>query len=352
MVDCSPTSEPTAYRHLSRALPSTGWALRKIAVAKTLGWMHQQAVRARPDCIIATLPHAALAGWAAAAHLKARLVYYPFELFGEQSGHVSRTLRRLERLTLRYGIDSLITQNEARGRVYREERGARVTPVIVHNYKPQRAARHTGRLRALLGLGDDVRIVLYQGQLVHGRWLDRLLLAAPALPPGVQLVFMGEVFPWWTAEAEPLLRDPAIGARVHVAPWVPYAELMEYVADADAGVIIYDDRVRNNYLCEPGKLSDYVSAGVPVVAPDFPTIEPVVRQYGLGRCFSGGDPRLIAHAISEVLACPRAAWQPVLQRAARELIWETQLPAFLSAVAGGDGVRPAQTVPLVGVPGQ
>lgn len=296
--------------------------------------MLRQAVNLGPQCIIATLPHAALAGWAAAAHLGARLIYYPFELFGEQSGRVSAPLRWLERLILRRGIDGLITQNEARGRVYRDERGVRVAPVIVHNYKPRRASRRTGKLRRLLGLGDDVRIVLYQGQLVQGRWLDRLLQAAPALPSDARLVLMGEVFPWWQEHAEPMLRNPAIGDKVLVAPWVPHEELMDYVADADVGVIIYDDRVRNNYLCEPGKLSDYVSAGVPVVAPAFPTIEPVVRQFGIGQCFADGSPERIAEAIAGVLARPRHVWQPALERAAAELVWETQLPAFLSAVTG------------------
>jgi glycosyltransferase involved in cell wall biosynthesis len=342
MVDRAPASGRTAYEHLNRPMQRSGRAAGKADGAATVGWMLQHALRAKPQCIIATLPHAALAGWAAAVFLNARLVYYPFELFGEQSGAVSAPLRRLERLILRHGIDGLITQNEARGRVYRQERGARVAPVIVHNYKPRRAARPTGKLRRLLGLGDDVRIVLYQGQLVHGRWLDSLLQAAPELPSDARLVLMGEAFPWWEEHGAPMLLDPAIGDKVRVAPWVPHDELMDYVADADAGVIIYDDRVRNNYLCEPGKLSDYVSAGVPVVAPAFPTIEPVIRQYGIGQCFADGSPERIAGAIAVVLARPRDTWQPALQRAASDLVWETQLPAFLSAVAGSAQPEPPE----------
>jgi glycosyltransferase involved in cell wall biosynthesis len=350
IVDLAPASGRTAYEHLCRPIGDSRWIVRKAEVAATLGWMFRRAVGAKPQCIIATLPHAALAGWAAATHLKARLIYYPFELFGEQSGPVPAPLRGLEHLILRRGIDGMITQNEARARVYREERGARVAPVIVHNYKPRRSAGSPGKLRRLLGLGDEIRIVLYQGQLVHGRWLDRLLRAAAALPSDVRLVMMGEVFPWWQEHAEPMLRNPAIGDKVRVAPWVPNDELMDYVADADVGVIIYDDRVRNNYLCEPGKLSDYVSAGVPIVAPAFPTIEPVVRQYGIGRCFTSGSPEHIAEAITGVLERPRHAWQPALQRAAAELVWETQLPAFLSAIAGPTRPERGNTSQLVAGP--
>lgn len=334
VADLSPVSGPTPYEHRNRyTIPATGPA-GKVAAARTIEWMHRQAVELKPQSIIASLPHAALAGWAAATRLNARLVYYPFELFGEQSGPASLIMRQVERLILRRGIDGLITQNEERARVYRNERGARVVPRIVHNYKPRRVAQRSGKLRRLLGLDDNVRIVLYEGQLVQGRWLDRLLLSAPALPADACLIMMGEEFPWWAEHAAPMLRDPAIARKVRVAPWVPHDEIMDYVADADAGVIIYDDQVRNNYLCEPGKLSDYVSAGVPVVAPGFPTIEPVVRGYDIGRCFSNGTVEAIAGAIKGVLARPRKEWQAALQRAASELVWETQFPAFISAVSG------------------
>jgi len=128
-----------------------------------------------------------------------------------------------------------------------------------------------------------------------------------------------------------------IAQKVLVAPWVQHADLLGFVADADVGVIIYDDSVRNNYFCEPGKLSDYVIAGLPVVVPAFPTIAPVVRRYRIGAVFDNPAPERIAEAINEVLATPKSNWRKAIEAARKDLVWETQYPAFEKAVFGNGG---------------
>jgi hypothetical protein len=99
-------------------------------------------------------------------------------------------------------------------------------------------------------------------------------------------------------------------------------------------VITYDDRTRNNYFCAPGKLTDYVLAGVPIVAPAFPSIGPVIERYGIGTTFESPEPHTIARAVARILGVPRCTWREALARAAQELVWETQLPEFLAAVIG------------------
>ena len=177
-------------------------------------------------------------------------------------------------------------------------------------------------------------IVLYEGLLVHGRWLDKLVRSARYLADGAILVLMGETTPWWDREGRRLLRDPETSRRVKIAPFVAHEELPEFIADADAGIIIYDDSCRNNYFCEPGKLSDYVRAGIPVIAPDFPTIGPIIRRYGIGAAFSSPEPENIAAIINHVLSTPRQEWAAGLRTAQRELVWETQEKNFVDTVTG------------------
>jgi len=293
-----------------------------------------QTIVRRPSIIIASLPNVAAMGWLAAGLWRSRLVYYPFELYGEQYTVVPPLWKRLELFLLSRGIDALITQNEERARIYVEERKAHVAPVIVHNYKARRRVPRSGKLRDLLKLPAECRIVLYEGQLQVGRCLTHLIRSASWLPDDTRLVFMGEKFPWWEQKAEPLLKASKGAGKILVAPRVLHTELLDYVTDADVGVIIYDDTVRNNYYCEPGKLSDYLAAGVPVVVPDFPTIAPVVHRYGIGAAFKSPEPEEIARAIIQVLSVQRRVWQSALERAREELVWETQLPDFLTAVAG------------------
>jgi glycosyltransferase involved in cell wall biosynthesis len=274
-------------------------------------------------------------GWAAARCTGARFVYYPFELFGEQHYTVSRFWAKVERWLLRRGVDALITQNESRAGIYTQERGARVTPVIVHNYKPMKYVRARQQLRSLAGLRDDCRVVLYEGILQVGRSLDRLIESAQLLPPDTYLVLMGDKLGWWFSTGAPMLKNGKLAERVRVVPPVAHNDVIGYCADADVGVVIYDDKVRNNYYCSPGKLSDYVMAGVPVIAPDFPTIGPLIRELGIGETFASDAPAEIAAAISRVLEKPKALWQDQLKVASGKLAWETQERVFLSAVMNG-----------------
>ena len=290
----------------------------------------------RGDVMIASRPEAAF--WAAivAKARGMRLVYFSFELYGEQIAKPSWFLLWFERFMLRHLVDAVVTQNDCRAEVLERERGSRVKPLIVHNYKPIHSEhRPGGRLRALHGLKPGARVVLYEGMIVDGRWLEFVAQSVLHLPDDVVLVMMGqEKLKWSKVHGEEIKAALATGRLIVSGP-VPHDDLPDYVADADVGVIIYDDSVRNNVFCEPGKLSDYVAVGVPVVAPAFPTIGPVVQGYDIGRCFEGHSPQAIAATIMSVLERPKSAWAPALERACSELTWETQAPNLLAAVAGG-----------------
>jgi len=315
-------------------------ALRRLRIGRWAGkllwycWIALKAAAERPDVIVVSGLEAAAIGWMTNIFVKARLVYYAFELYTDQVHKCPWRWRTFEGLFLRNGIDALITQNEQRAKIFVEEKRARVQPAIVHNYKRRKQVVPTGKLREQLKLAADVPVVLYEGVIQPGRWLENLARSAEYLPETARLVFLGEASEWWTSHIEPLRKAPALAKRVLLAPWVPHGELLGYVADADVGVIIYDDSVRNNYYCEPGKLSDYVIAGVPVVAPAFPTLEPVVKRYQIGATFSDPAPEEIARAIKQVLALRKSDWLRAIEAAREDLVWETQCAALERAILG------------------
>ena len=293
------------------------------------------------EVMIASRPEAAFWAWITARLRGMRFVYFPFELYGEQITTPNPLVAFAERLMLRYGVDAVLTQNECRSDVLVKERGSRVTPLLVHNYKPIHSEkRPPGRLRAKHKIPAGAKIVLYEGVIVDGRWLEYVAQSVLHLPENVVLVMMGqEKLKWRQVHAAEIKAALATGRLILAGP-VPHDELLDYVADADVGVIIYDDSVRNNVFCEPGKLSDYISVGVPVVAPNFPTIGPVVQGRGLGLCFDGHSPEAIAATLKQVLAKPKPRWAAALRRACSELTWETQAPNLLAAVEGG---RPSRS---------
>jgi glycosyltransferase involved in cell wall biosynthesis len=306
-------------------------------------------LRVNGEVMIVSRPESAF--WAASiAKLKGmRLVYFSFELFGEQLVKPSGLLKAFERFMLRHMADAVITQNSCRAEVLEKERGARVAPLLVHNYKPIHwDHRPGGKLRAKHALKPGTRVVLYEGMIVDGRWLEYVAQSVLHMPQDVVLVMMGqEKLKWRQVHAEEIRAALGTGRLILTGP-VPHDELPDHVADADVGVIIYDDTVRNNLYCEPGKLSDYIAVGVPVVAPNFPTIGPVVRDFDIGRCFDGHSPEAIAATIMGVLERPKEAWSAALKRACSELTWETQAPNLLAAVAGGQASSTSATAAVRG----
>ncbi len=285
------------------------------------------------DTIVVSRPTSLLAAFAVARLSGRRIVYYPFELYGEQAAEYSRIVRWWERAILCAGVEALITQNDCRAEVYRE-RGHKGAVYIAHNYKPFSEPSTKGGLRDKLGIPAHTKIVLYEGVLIPGRWLDKLAEASLLLPDDMVMVFLGPTKRWWDDNHEKFTAEPVARGKLHIALPVPHDELLDLIADADAGVIIYDDSILNNYFCEPGKLSDYAFSEIPIVAPDFPTIGPFVRSLGIGSCFSSFTPHGMAESIIAVLSRPRDSWRPALKAAARQLTWATQAPSLLAAVSG------------------
>ena len=95
--------------------------------------------------------------------------------------------------------------------------------------------------------------------------------------------------------------------RVVLAPPVPTGEVVRWAAGADVGLALIQNVSLSYFLSLPNKLFEYVAAGLPVVASDFPDLRRVVEERGLGTVCRPDDPAAIARAIAWVARRPRAA---------------------------------------------
>ncbi|MBW3613502.1 MAG: glycosyltransferase family 4 protein, partial [Chloroflexi bacterium] len=176
---------------------------------------------------------------------------------------------------------------------------------LVPNYPELEPAPVTLRTLGSLPGGDriapDRPIVLYLGGLMGGRGLETLVDAI-ARTDGPQLVLLGDGL-----LADPLRARAAnlgIGDRVHLLPPVPPAEVIGVAASADLGVSPIPPSCLNYRYSLPNKLFQYLAAGLPVVASDFPQVRDVVEG---SRCGVVADPTsaaAMAGAIESVLADP------------------------------------------------
>lgn len=234
----------------------------------------------------------------------AAVLYHAHELWSEASEDNAplRVLwRRVERWVVR-GADRVAAPEPHRARILRDEYGARQLPVLVRNIPPASESSPPAggtTLHALLGLAADAQVVVYQGLVAESRCLEEAADALALLPAHVHLVVIG-------GGEERMRARLAVHAmhaagRLHLVPHVDRAALAPLTASAQAGLLLYRNDGRNNYYAAPNKLYEYLFAGLPVVASDFPGLRAIVVDEGYGACADPADPRAIADAIAHAL---------------------------------------------------
>jgi len=138
-----------------------------------------------------------------------------------------------------------------------------------------------------------------------------------------------------------------------VLPRVPYEEVAPYTASADMGILLYRNDCRNNYYCAPNKLFEYMMMGLPVIAPDFPGIVPLVEGGEIGLCVDPASPAAIAAAVNRLARDPMARQRMkvnALRLSSERYNWQVEsrplLERFRALVEGASGEKrrvPAST---------
>lgn len=262
----------------------------------------------RPEILHAHDSNALLAVAIAARGRRIPFVYDAHDLWlgrpRRERGRVSFALnqawyRLVERLLVpRAAVTLTVSEPIAR----HLERGYGLAEVaLVPNYPDPAPTPASRDLRALPGgerIDTDRPVVLYLGGLMGGRGLEQLV-DAMALADRPQLVLLGD------GQLAESLRTRAarrgIGDRVHLLPPVPPEEVIAVAAAADLGVSPIVPSCLNYRLSLPNKLFQYMAAGLPVVASDFPQVREIVEGSRCGVVADTTSPQSIAAAIETVL---------------------------------------------------
>lgn len=268
-----------------------------------------------------------------AAKLRRRpVVYRAHELWSETHAKVrfAGFWRLLDR-ALVPRCDEVVTPDERRSAIYRDEFRAQRTPLTIRNCPPWRPPLSSTALRDELrrrGVAAST-VVLYQGLVDSMRCIEELAEASRSFDDGVVLVIVGSGGGRWADPAAALAGVP----RVVALPRVPYPDLPALTASADVGVLLYRNDCRNNYLCAPNKVFEYMMMGLPVVAPRFPGIRALVEGGEVGVCVDPEDPAEIAVAVNRLARDPSARARMAANglRLSRERYnWEREVEPLLA----------------------
>jgi glycosyltransferase involved in cell wall biosynthesis len=114
--------------------------------------------------------------------------------------------------------------------------------------------------------------------------------------------------------------------RVHFVGYQSRGAVQALLAQARLGLVLYHPEP-DHLEAEPNKLFEYMAAGLPVVASDFPHWRKIVAQSGSGLVVDPRDPGAIARAVQYLLDHPADA-EEMGRRGRREVVcqynWEAE----------------------------
>ncbi|WP_085705836.1 glycosyltransferase family 4 protein [Pseudomonas sp. B8(2017)] len=293
----------------------------------TRAWTHLclmvQMLRYQADVVHAhdvnTLPTA----WLAARLGKSHLVYDAHEISTSREGYSSfRRLVGFVEKTLMPKADGCITTTDARAKFFARAYNVK-RPTVLQNRPRLSSSDTSNRIRKELDLNPSWPIILYQGGLQQGRGLEKLIHTAPFVP-NAYFVFIGGGR--LTQMLTQLTIEKGLQDRIFFIPTVSLVDLPSYTASADIGVQPIENTCLNHYTTDSNKLFEYLTAGLPVVATDFPEIRKIVRGNEVGLLVPHNDSPALANALNQLVTdvSLRAKLASNARATACKLNWEEQ----------------------------
>ncbi len=265
------------------------------------------------------------------------LVYDSHELWTEQSSLVDRPLVRhfwaiLERRLIRR-VHRTITVGTSIAKVLQERYGLEQV-TVVRNLPLYRPPVPSDRIRTELGLSTQRPVVLYQGGFLTDNGLAEQIEAIGGLDGDLAFVLVGDGPRETALKAQ--VRNCGLEGRVYFIPRVPFAELHSYTCSADLGLCLIKGTGRSFYYSLPNKLFEYLMAGLPVLASDFPDMRAVVEETGSGMVANPEDLEEIRRKIRTFFADPNRpqAYRQAALAAAQRYNWEQEAPRLLALYTG------------------
>lgn len=227
-----------------------------------------------------------------------RLVYHNADFF-DPVAHMwhCRLERRLSRKSWLYINDEYhrgyITQS-----FYRLDCPVVIAPPNLPSAWPE-PQRTVEKRAALVGNGPANSFVIMNcGPYTDLRMMPQLLQAFTLLPENFRLAWTGAAVR--KEEVDALLVRYGLGARVVRLPRLEYNEMLACAAAADAGALLVANNDLGNFFGAEGRLTQYLHAGLPVLASEHTGLENMVMRYRLGLCTDGESPEVIARSLLEL----------------------------------------------------
>jgi len=174
------------------------------------------------------------------------------------------------------------------------------------------------------------KIIIYQGALNFGRGLEWIIDAMPLVENAV-LVIVGDG--GILNDLKERVNNLNLNEKVFFLGRIAGSELYKYTPSADLGLCLLKNRGLNYYYSLPNRIFDYLHAGVPVLATDFPEIANIVRNYNTGILIKRYNPEYLAGVLNDFLN--KGFDISHFAETAKQFCWENEEKILLELVVSG-----------------
>ena len=212
---------------------------------------------------------------------------------------------RAERMLARRSTQ-VICNEINRAKVMELGHGLRVTPAVIRTALPSAwpvpdrdpAQREEILAQLPAELRTDAILLVAGGPYMARRRSKQLVQALAHLDRRYCLVFTGmELDTPRHAACLAAANAESVRDRIVLLPRIGYYELLALYAACEIGVLLYCDTDLANFYQGPGRITEYLRAGLPFVTSDYPGLELLALKYGVGVAARSTDPADIARAI-------------------------------------------------------
>jgi glycosyltransferase involved in cell wall biosynthesis len=153
------------------------------------------------------------------------------------------------------------------------------------------------------GLADGRLRILYQGTFAESRGLDEVLREWTGVDGTRVALFLRGPRNEWSERLERLAEELGLlGKSVYFLPPVLEKDLIAAAQEADVGLIPYKGDLPSYRFACPNKLSQYLHAGLAILANRIPYVEQVVARGQAGLCYDVDEPGAFARAVEALIA--------------------------------------------------
>jgi glycosyltransferase involved in cell wall biosynthesis len=197
--------------------------------------------------------------------------------------------------------------------------------VVVQNYP--RLAEMSAEVERRLPHGFEVT---YVGAISKARGVFNMIEAVSCVEGEIAFNLGGH---FESKAIEEKVRASAAGRPIRCLGFLDREQVRDVLSRSSCGFVLFEPE-RNYLLCYPTKMFEYMAAGVPVIASDFPLWRSIVEECGCGLLVPPHEPREVARALATLRDDPVAAAEMGMRgrRAVIETLnWERESAKLIEA---------------------